>query len=380
MKMKRIVYADNAATTKLDKLAFEEMTPYLLNEYGNPSQPYSFSRRVRKAISDARQSIAHNINANPDEIYFTSGGTESNNWAIQSMFSTTKKSNHMITSEIEHHAVLHTCESLVNQRVNVTYLAVDRYGLVDLNALATALSNDTGLVSIMLANNEIGTINPIQELARVVHQKQGVLFHTDAVQAVGHIPINVKALDVDFLSASAHKFNGPKGVGFLYIKKGISINPYMHGGSQEFGKRAGTENVAGIVGMATALQNNVEIMLSVEKKLIDLEKKFMEELKNYGIKFMQNGASKKIAGNINLSFEGVDGELILHRLDLLGVSISTGSACNSNNTRLSHVIRAIGVPENYANGSVRISFGKDNSVEDVLYIASAIQKIISTCS
>lgn len=375
--MKKIIYADNAATTKLDKDAFEAMKPFLMEEYGNASQPYSFTRLAKKAISEAREIIASCIGAKPGEIYFTSGGTESDNWAIKGAAFFDKLKRSMITSQIEHHAVLNTCASIERLGYPVDYLPVSDAGIVRPEKLKQYITDKTRLVSVMLANNEIGTIEPIAELAEIAHE-HGALFHTDAVQAVGHIPIDVKAMGVDMLSASAHKFNGMKGSGFLYIRKDVEICPYVDGGAQEYGKRAGTENVAAITAMAIALQNNCDRMEVTTQKLSNLEKILLNGLSSYGIDYIRNGSSKHIPGNVNISIRGADGEMLLHRLDLKGICISTGSACDSAETRVSHVVEAIHVPDEYAKGTIRISFGADNVEEDAEVIAKSLMEIIKS--
>lgn len=369
-----MIYADNAATTKLDEEAFEAMKPFLLKSYGNVSQPYSFSRDAKKALADACQTIASCIGALPEEIFFTSGGTESDNWAIKGSLRY-GDSRAIITSQIEHHAILNACRAVENLGYPVVYLPVDRNGIISAKTLNNYISNNTKLVSIMLANNEIGTIEPISELASIAH-KNGALFHTDAVQAVGHIPIDVNDLGVDLLSASGHKFNAPKGVGFLYIKKGTPINAYADGGSQEYGMRAGTENVAGIVAMAVALSNNCkEINKTVEhsRKLANI---FIETLRSKGVDFICNGSDNHLPNIINISIKVTNGEMLLHRLDLKEIYISTGSACDSINTQISHVIEAISVPNDYAKGTIRVSFGKDNTASEAKVIANSIFEII----
>lgn len=371
--MDKYIYADNAATTKLDMEAFEEMKLYLLNEYGNASQPYSFSRNVKKALLHSRKIIAKGINAEPDEIYFTSGGTESDNWAIKGVESTNAQ-KFIITSQIEHKAIIKACEDLEVIGNKVVYLPVNNFGEIDDNELVKAIARDTSLVSIMYANNEIGTIQPIKELAAITH-KNGAVFHTDAVQAIGHVNIDVKELDVDLLSASAHKFNGPKGIGFLYVKKGTNISSFISGGSQEFGLRAGTENIASIVGMAIALKNNLEHLEENIKHVQYLENILIEELKSANIDFIRNGTNT-LPGNISLSFKGMSGEILLHRLDLMGVLVSTGSACDSVNTQISHVIKAINCDKEYAEGTIRISLSKNNTLEDVKFIVNSLIKII----
>ncbi len=383
-RMKRIIYADNAATTKLDNEAFDVMTPYLLNEYGNASQPYSFSRKPKMTVAEARKIIASAINALPEEIYFTSGGTESDNWAIKG-FGTPGEVKTIFTSAIEHHAVLNACNhQKENGGCSVIILPVDGFGILQPSVLKEAMtiessnrpiaSYETKLVSVMFANNEIGSIEPIKELAKIAHEN-GALFHTDAVQAVGHIPIDVQDLDVDMLSASAHKFNGPKGVGFLYLRKGTKIQSLIDGGSQENGLRAGTENTAGIVGMATALKANCEQMLANKEHIEHLENKLISKISE--LDYIRNGSKQHIPGNINISIKGENGERILHRMDLKGVCISTGSACDSKNMQLSHVIKAIGVPTEYAEGTIRITLGKYNTEEEVDLIAEALVQVLS---
>ncbi len=369
------VYADHAATTKLDTDAFEAMKPFLLNDFGNASQPYSFARTAKVALKSARITIANCINADPEEIYFTSGGTESDNWAIKSPSLIDRDNGTTITSQIEHHAVLHACHALERIGNHIVYLPVDSQGIVQFDTLSNHLSDSTRLVSIMFANNEIGTVQPIKKLCEITHSK-GALFHTDAVQAVGHILIDVKELNVDMLSASAHKFNGPKGIGFLYIKKGTPILPYVDGGAQEFGMRAGTENVASIVAMAVALEKNCNRMHSVNDHLIELEHKLLTSLQIAGLDFIRNGSCDRIPGNMSLSFRGSEGEMLLHRLDLMGISVSTGSACDSKNTQLSHVLKAIHTPSEYANGTIRISLGYENTDEEISYIAASLIKIL----
>ena len=371
------VYADHAATTQLDRDAFEKMKPYLLNDFGNASQPYSFARTAKAALKDARATIAKCINALPEEIYFTSGGTESDNWAIKSVAFADNDSRSIITSQIEHHAILHACKAMERRGCSVTYIPPDSGGTIHLETLLKHLKNKVNLVSIMYANNEVGTIQPIKQLCEITHSK-GVLFHTDAVQAVGHIPIDVNDLNIDMLSASAHKFNGPKGIGFLYIKKGTPIIPYMDGGAQEFGLRAGTENIASIVAMAAALEKSCSRMILANDHLMEMETLLISLLQNADLDFIRNGGSSRIPGNISLSFNKAEGEMLLHRLDLMGISVSTGSACDSQNIQVSHVLRAIQVPEKYAKGTIRISLGCENTKEEVTYIAQALIKILKS--
>lgn len=370
-----MIYADNAATTKLCDESFEAMKPYLLDEYGNPSQSYSFSSKPKKALKKAKERIASCINAAPDEIFFTSGGTESDNWAIKSVLFSEKAKNGVVTSEIEHHAILNSCATVKQLGIPVAYIPVDTKGVICKDEFDNLLSSEVGLASIMLANNEIGTIEPVKDLAEIAHE-HGALFHTDAVQAVGHIPIDVQALGVDFLSASAHKFNGPRGIGFLYVRRGLRLHNLMDGGSQESGYRAGTENVASIVGMATALEMNASRMESERIRLKTLENRFLSELHNFDIDFIRNGSEERLPGNVNISIKNADGEMLLHRLDLKGICVSTGSACDSVNTQISHVIKAIKVPSEYAEGTIRVTFGANNTEADTIEIANAIKSIL----
>lgn len=371
---KKMIYADNAATTKLDIDAFEAMSPFLLENYANTSQPYSFARKAKKALRESRELIAECIGACPEEIYFTSGGTESDNWAIKgSAFSDPLKCA-TITSEIEHHAVLRACSDIERLGYPVSCLPVNSYGKVLPQTLSEWINDNTRLVSIMFANNEIGTIQDIQTLSSIAHSK-GAIFHTDAVQAVGHIPIDVKALGVDMLSASAHKFNGPKGTGFLYIKSGTPIGSYISGGKQEFGMRAGTEDVGSVVGMAVALKNNVDRLCEGRKYLQQLEKELLQELNNSKLDFVRNGENH-LPGNVSLSFRGASGEVLLHRLDLIGIMVSTGSACDGVNNQVSHVLRAISLDNEYAKGTIRISLSDSNTIDEVQKIAKAIIRIL----
>ena len=373
--MKEFIYADNAATTKLDIDAFEAMKPFLIEEYGNASQPYSFARSAKNALKHARAQIAECIGALPEEIYFTSGGTESNNWVIKGSALSDLQKRPMITSQIEHHALLNACASIERLGYPVEYLSVNSNGEVVPETLERMMNDRIHLVSVMLSNNEIGTIQPIKHLAKIAHS-YGALFHTDAVQALGHLKIDVTELQVDFLSASAHKFNGPKGVGFLYIRKGIQLPPYLDGGAQEFGLRAGTENIAGIVGMAVALQKNCAEIENHSRRLYELEEKMLSRLNKYGIDYIRNGGNERVPGNLSLSFKHANGEALLHRLDLMGICVSTGSACDSVNSSISHVLRSISLDDEYADGTIRISLGRDNTEEHVIQIAESIVKIL----
>ncbi len=376
-----MIYADNAATTRLSNQAFEAMKPFLFDDYANASQPYSFSRAAKKALNSSREIIAKCINAEPEEIFFTSGGTESDNWAIKN-FCPQTDARHIITSPIEHHAVLNACLS-TSFNSKLSLLSVDNKGVVLLDSLKQILTfprkteafGKSTLVSVMLANNEIGTIQPIKELCEAAH-KSGAYFHTDAVQAVGHIPIDVKDLGIDMLSASAHKFNGTKGIGFLYVKKdSCDLQPFHNGGMQENGFRAGTEDVAGIVAMARALKSNCDNMSKNISHLKSLEEEVVSILNKEQIDYLRNGTNQ-LPGNLNLSFKGVEGEMLLHRLDLKGICVSTGSACDSKNQKVTHVIEAIGVPDEYKYGTIRISFDSENTLEEAKAIANVIISIL----
>lgn len=374
--MKRTIYVDHAATTRLSDNALAAMRPYLENVYYNPSTLYSSASKPRNAIKAARYEIANLIGAVSNEIYFTAGGTESDNWAVKNvLFSCNQKKKKIVTSQIEHHAILNSCKVMEKLGYEVVYLPVDKFGNVQPDILEREVDDNTAIVSIMYANNEIGTIQNISDLAEVSH-RNGALFHTDAVQAVGHIDINLREINVDFLSASAHKFNGPKGVGFLYVRQGVELSSLITGGGQESGKRAGTENVAGIVGMSTALRENVEKMEDNAIYLKNLSQYFVEKLRATGVDFIINGSCNRIPGNLSISFSNADGEMILHRLDLKGIEVATGSACDSVERQISHVIKAIAVPENYARGTIRFSFGMDNTENDILVIVKELKKIL----
>ncbi len=370
--MKEYVYADNAATTRLSNKAFESMLPYLQNEYGNASQLYSFARLPKKALKEARQVIANCIGAQPSEIFFTSCGTESDNWVINGAV---QQHLPIVTSSIEHHAILRPCESAKRCGCSVSLLPVTKEGIVLSSSVKEVVHSSCGLLSVMYANNEIGTIQPIKELATIAHEN-GWLMHTDAVQAIGHTRINVRELGVDMLSASAHKFNGPKGIGFLYIKEGVNWPTLIKGGTQENGLRAGTENVASIVGMATALEENVISICENESYLAHLEEILISNLSRSGIVFYRNGAENHIKGNVSLSFPNRSGESIMHRLDLKGICVSTGSACDSKDTQISHVLKAIGLEVMLAKGTIRISLSKYNTEQDMIKIVQVLVGIL----
>lgn len=367
-----MIYADNAATTKLDIDAFEAMKPFLLEEYGNASQPYSFANSAKRALKKARETIANCIGAFPDEIYFTSGGTESDNWALRGGIR--NKCGNIVVSCIEHKAILNVCKMLSEEGTEIRYIPVDEYGVIKVDFAKSLIDKQTSIVSVMLANNEVGSIQPIEELIETVHSN-GALFHTDAVQAVGHIPIDVKKMGMDLLSASAHKFNGPKGIGFLYVKRGTKISPYIIGGAQETSLRAGTENVAAIVAMAKALEINTLRLQGFQVKMIEYEKRLIEILKKSSLDFKVNGSNNKIPGNISISIKNIEGEVLLHRLDLKGVCVSTGAACDSKRAQISHVLKEMRIPEEYAIGTIRISFGYNNTKDEVDIIANEIVNI-----
>ncbi|MCR4611448.1 MAG: cysteine desulfurase [Lachnospiraceae bacterium] len=367
-----MIYADNAATTQLDDDAYGLMIEFLRNNYGNASQSYEFGQRSKAILIEARKTIAGCIGADPEEIFFTSCGTESDNWAIKMGALNVEQ---IITSEIEHHAILNACKAVEATGKTVKYLTVNNKGEVNPNDLIKMIGDKRSLVSVMYANNEIGTIEPIAELARIAHDN-GAIFHTDAVQAVGHVPINVHELGIDMMSASGHKFNSPKGIGFLYVKHGVDIKPFFDGGAQENGNRAGTENVASIAAMACALKNNCCNLAENSRHLYTLEKVVIEKLKNSGLGFIRNGSDAHVPGCINLSFAEAEGEMILHRMDIKKICISTGSACDSVNTQISHVIKAIDVPDRYAEGTIRISLGKYNTESEAEEIAAALIEIL----
>lgn len=369
--MRGCVYADNAATSATDECALEAMLPYLKYEYANPSSVYSFSSRSAEAVDRARKTISRCINCLPEEIYFTSGGTEGDNTAVKCAAVTGKS---IITSPTEHKAVLNSCRAMERNGFSVYYTDVRPDGTVDAAGYSELLKNNPGLVSVMTANNETGTIQDIAELSSRAHAA-GALFHTDAVQACGHIPVDVKKLGADLLSASAHKFNGPKGVGFLYVKKGTPLTPLIDGGGQENGLRGGTLNVAGIAGMAAALENNCLCLQKNAEYISSLEKRFFDGLCSLGVGFVRNGGG--LPGLLSISFHGRDSEALLHRLDLMGIAVSSGAACDSRQTQISHVLAVMKVPAEYAQGTLRFSFGKYNTPEDIDKILSSLGKILT---
>ena len=375
--MSRLIYLDNAATTQVYPEVVDAMLPYFTEHYGNPSAIYSFADEAERAVDHARGEVADLIGAKKDEIYFTGGGSESDNWALKATAEAyASKGKHIITSKIEHHAILHTCEWLAKYGIEVTYLDVDENGLVSPEALKAAIRPDTILVSIMTANNEIGTIEPIAELGRIAHEA-GALFHTDAVQAFGHIPINVDEMNIDMLSASGHKFNGPKGIGFMYIRKGVKIRSFIHGGSQERSRRAGTHNVPGIVGMAKAASLAVEQMnerMAYETKLRDhLIERVLNEIPYVRL----NGhRTNRLPNNANFCFRFIEGESMLILLDQNGICGSSGSACTSGSLDPSHVLLAIGLPHEIAHGSLRLTLSEKTTMEDIDFTVDKLKEII----
>jgi cysteine desulfurase len=370
------IYMDNSATTPVRKEVVEEMIPYLTENFGNPSSIYDLGKVSKNAVEDARKKVASTIGAEENEIYFTSGGTESDNWAVKGVaFANRNKGKHIITSLIEHHAVLHTCEWLEGQGFEVTYLPVDRYGLVSPENLKNAIRDDTILISIMLANNEIGTIQPVEEIGKIA-RKNKIYFHTDAVQAIGHIPIDVKKMNIDLLSLSGHKYQGPKGCGALYIRKGTRIENLFHGGAQERKRRAGTENVAGIVGMGKAIELATGEIEESNKKLSTMRERLINGILKIPKTHLNGHPTERLANNVNVTFEYIEGESLLLLLNAKGIFASTGSACNSSSLEPSHVLTACGVPPEIIHGSLRLSLGKMNTEKDVDRVLEALPEII----
>lgn len=368
-----MIYADNAATTRISDLAFEQMLPFLREEYGNASSQYTLGMKSKRAIKHSRSQVAKAIDCEPSEIVFTSGGSEGNSWVLQSIHDLFRgEKTHVITTNIEHHSVLNACKSLEEHGVDVTYLPVDSNGCISVAEVESALRPSTKLVSIMLANNEIGTIQPIYQIANMLHGRN-VMIHTDAVQAVGHLPINVNQLNIDFLTASAHKFNGAKGTGFLYIREGISVPHYVFGGEQEFGKRAGTENVAGIVALGYALEESMSQLESEDKKQRSLVMATINGLRASIPNIIINAeTADRLPGTLNVTFPNASGEALMHLLNLKGICVSTSSACNSGKDEPSHVLIAIGLSAQQAKSSLRISYGRYNTADEVDEIVRAI--------
>lgn len=376
--MEKIIYMDNAATTALKPEVLDEMIPVLTNDFGNPSTIYKLGKNVKKKIEFARVQVASALGADPNEIFFTSGGTESDNWAIKgAAFEGLKKGkNHIITSKIEHHAVLHTVQFLEKNGFEITYLNVDSNGLIDLDGLKDAITDKTAIVSVMYANNEIGTIQPVEAIGEICRGKN-VLFHTDAVQAVGHIPIDVKKQDIDMLSLSAHKFGGPKGVGALFVRKGVKLSNFMEGGAQESKKRAGTENTAGIIGMGKAIEMACSNVGIKAKELSAKRNKLIDELLKISHSRLNGDPIKRLPGNVNVSFEGIEGESLLLLLDRENICASSGSACTSGSLDPSHVLLAIGLPHEIAHGSLRLSISEDTTYEEINYVVDKVSKIVN---
>ena len=374
----RKVYLDNAATTALSPRVLEAMLPYFTRYYGNPSSVHAFGREAKQGLDKARDQVAKALHCEPSEVIFTGCGTESDNTVLLGVAQRYgDKGKHIITTNVEHHAILHTCEYLEKQGYSVTYLPVDQDGLVTAEQVAAAIRPDTILVSIMFANNEVGTIMPIQEIGAVCKEK-GVLFHTDAVQAVGHIPVDVQAMHIDMLSLSAHKFHGPKGVGALYCRKGIRLPSYIMGGAQERGRRAGTENVAGIVGLGAAIQLATEQLEENRAKMTALRDRLMTGIQARISEVKLNGhPTNRLPNNVNFSFKYIEGESILLMLDMNGIAASSGSACTSGSLDPSHVLLALGLPHEIAHGSVRLTLGDETTEEDIDYTIDVLEKTVA---
>ena len=376
--MSKLIYLDNAATTKTAPEVVEAMLPYFTEYYGNPSSVYSFAAQNKEVITQQREIIANALGAKTEEIYFTAGGSESDNWALKATAEAYgNKGKHIITTKIEHHAILHSAEYLEKRGYEVTYLDVDEYGVVKLDDLKAAIRPDTILISVMFANNEIGTLQPIKEIGEIAHE-HGILFHTDAVQAFGQVPINVDECHIDMLSASGHKLNGPKGIGFLYIRKGVKIRSFVHGGAQERKRRAGTENVPGIVGIGTAIERAVRTMQERTKKETVVRdyliKRVLEEIPYTRL----NGhPTKRLPNNANFSFQFIEGESLLIRLDMKGICGSSGSACTSGSLDPSHVLLAIGLPHEIAHGSLRLTLNEEITKEDIDYVVDSLKEIVA---
>lgn len=372
----KIVYMDHAATTYTAPEVVEAMIPYFSEYCGNPSSVYSIGELSKSAIDNARKQTAAVLNAEPEEIFFTSGGTEADNWALKGVaLANKRKGKHIITTKIEHHAITHSAEWLAEQGFEITYVGVDEYGMVSPAEIESAIRDDTILISVMYANNEVGTIQPIAEIGRIA-RTHGVLFHTDAVQAAGHIPIDVKAENIDLLSLSGHKFYGPKGVGALYIRKGVRIQNFIHGGAQERRRRAGTENVPGIVGLGAALVRAAEKIPEENARLLALRARLIEELLKVPAAKLNGHPEKRLPNNVNITFEYIEGESVLLFLNMKGICASTGSACNSASLEPSHVLTSMGVPAGSAHGSIRLTIGERTTDEDVEYIIKELTEIV----
>lgn len=376
--MSKLIYLDNAATTKTAPEVVEAMLPYFTEYYGNPSSVYSFASGNKEVLAKQRETIAKTLGAETNEIYFTAGGSESDNWALKATAEAYKnKGNHIITTKIEHHAILHTCEYLEKAGFEVTYLDVDENGTVKLEDLKAAIRPTTVLISVMFANNEIGTIQPIKEIGEIAHE-HGILFHTDAVQAFGQLPIDVNACQIDMLSASGHKLNGPKGIGFLYIRKGVKIRSFVHGGAQERKRRAGTENVPGIVGIGAATQRAVNTMEERTKKEAELRDYLIQRVLDEIPYTRLNGhATNRLPNNANFSFRFIEGESLLIMLDMKGICASSGSACTSGSLDPSHVLLAIGLPHEIAHGSLRLTLSEETTKEELDYVVDSLKEIVA---
>ena len=376
--MEKMIYLDNAATTKTRPEVVEAMLPYFTEFYGNPSSIYTFSAKSKEAVTKAREIIADSLGVKSNEIYFTAGGSEADNWALVAAAEAYEaKGKHIITSKIEHHAILHTCEYLEKRGYEVTYLDVDENGVVKLDELKKAIRPDTILISIMFANNEIGTIEPIKEIGAIA-KEHGILFHTDAVQAYGHVPISADEYNIDMLSASGHKINGPKGIGFLYIRKGVKIRSFIHGGAQERRRRAGTENVPGIVGFGKAVQLAMDEMEERTKKEVEMREYLMEKvLREVPFTRINGPRTSRLPNNINFAFQFIEGESLLIKLDMAGICGSSGSACTSGSLDPSHVLLAIGLPHEIAHGSLRLTLSEENTMEEMDITADKIKEIVA---
>lgn len=378
--MSKFVYADNAATTRISDRVYDTMLPYLKEHYGNPSSIYSTGREARKAIEIAREKVAKAINAQPTEIYFTGCGTEADNWALKSTaeLMAKKGKRHIITTAFEHHAILHTCQSLARNGFEITYLPVSADGYVTAKQVEDAITDNTALVTVMYANNEIGTIQPIAEIGRVCREK-GVYFHTDAVQALGSVKIDAAEQSIDMLSLSGHKIHAPKGVGVLYVKRGIPLKNFIDGGAQERNRRGGTENLASIVGLGVAAEEACEGMAERVKKVSAMRDRLIDGILSAVTRTRLNGGrDNRLCGNVNISFEAVEGEALLLRLDMAGICASSGSACTSGSLDPSHVLMAIGLPHEIAHGSLRLSVNEYNTDEEIDYILETVPKIVDT--
>jgi cysteine desulfurase len=373
----KLIYMDHAATTYVKPQVVEAMIPFFTENFGNASSIYTIGRESKKAIEEAREKVADAIGAQAREIFFTGSGTEADNWAVKGIaYANKAKGNHIITTSIEHHAVLHTCQYLENDGFEVTYLPVDEFGLVTPQQVAEAIRPNTILITVMFANNEIGSVQPIGEIGKIAKEK-GIYFHTDAVQAIGNIPINVKEMNIDLMSISSHKFYGPKGVGALYVRKGVKLVSFMHGGAQERGRRASTENIAGIVGFGRAIELATANIDEYNKKIMALRDRTINEvMKRIPFVRLNGHREKRLPGNANFSFEFIEGESLLLMLDMKGIAASSGSACTSGSLDPSHVLLAIGLPHEIAHGSLRLTFGEENSDEDVDMLLEVLPVIV----